>query len=211
MTTGGDGAEQPPASPNAPGRSPLERHAAFFDPDGDGFVTPKQTYDGLTRLGIPAPLALVLTGIINFFLGRLTQGTWSLAIATQRIHRGIHPYDTGSFDRYGAIDRAALDHVFDGPHALPPRDRVTEVELRRLIVKRNDPERPFGVVGSVLSRVFSWSETRLLFCLAADARKRTGGDEEPAITKKTLVRFYEGRLFYLLERRQRIVTRSGVG
>lgn len=211
MTTGGDSAEQRTESPRSPGLSPLERHAAFFDSDRDGLVTPKETYEGLERLGIPAPLALVLTAIINFFLGRLTQGTWSLAIATRQIQRGMHPYDTGSFDRRGGIDRAAFEHVFDGPHALPPRDRLTEAELRRLIVKRNDPERPFGAVGSVLSRVFSWSETRLLFCLAADARKRTGGDEEPAISKKTLLRFYEGRLFYLLERRQRIVTRRVEG
>lgn len=205
----GEGAEPRSAFARVPGRSALERHAAFFDPDRDGLVGPKQTYGGLKRLGIPAPLAFVLTGIINFFLGRLTQGTWSLAIATRQIHRGIHPYDTGSFDRSGDIDRAALAHVFDGPHALPPRDRLTEAELRRCIVERNDPQKPFGAFGSVLSRVFSWSETRLLFCLAADARKRTGGDEEPAITKKTLVRFYEGRLFYLLERRLRMVTRRG--
>lgn len=209
MTKGGAEAEPENAAPRSLARSPLERHAAFFDPDADGFVTPKQTYSGLKRLGIPAPLALVMTAIINFFLGKLTQGTWSLAIATRQIHRGVHPYDTGTFDRSGNIDRRAFDHVFDGPHALPPRDRLTEAELRRLIVKRNDPDKPFGAVGSVLSRVFSWSETRLLFCLAADARKSTGGDEEPAITRKTLVRFYEGRLFFLLERRRRIVAQRG--
>lgn len=209
MTKGGAEAERKNAFSRASARSPLERHAAFFDPDADGFVTPKQTYAGLKRLGIPAPLALVMTGIINFFLGKLTQGTWSLSIATREIHRGIHPYDTGTFDRTGAIDRRAFEHVFHGPHALPPRDRLTEAELRRLIVTRNDPERPFGAVGSVLSRIFSWSETRLLFCLATDARKRTGGDEEPAITRRTLVRFYEGRLFYLLERRRRIVAHRG--
>lgn len=211
MTKGGTQAEPNSLRPRVTALSPLERHAAFFDPDADGLVTPKQTYAGLKRLGIPAPLALVMTGIINFFLGKLTQGRWTLAIATREIHRGVHPYDTGTFDRTGAIDRRALDHVFDGPHALPPRDRLTEAELRRLIVKRNDPDKPFGALGSVLSRFFSWSETRLLFCLAADSRKRTGGDEEAAITKRTLVRFYEGRLFYLLERRQRIVARRGEG
>lgn len=208
MTTGSAIGGHRTGSPRA-SLSPLQRHAAFFDPDADGFVTPRQTYAGLKRLGIPAPLALVMTAIINFFLGKLTQGKWSLAIATREIHRGIHPYDTGTFDARGAIDRRALEHVFDGPHALPPRDRLTEAELRRLIVKRNDPDKPFGAAGSVLSRVFSWSETRLLFCLAADGKKRTGGDEEPAITRKTLVRFYEGRLFYLLERRRRIVTQRG--
>lgn len=211
MTTRGAVSRQTIRPLRAPGLSPLERHAAFFDPDGDGFVTPKQTYAGLQRLGIPAPLAFVMTGIINFFLGKLTQGRWTLSIATRQIHRGIHPYDTGSFDRQGAIDLTAFEHVFEGPHALPPRDRLTEAELRRLIVERNDPDEPFGAVGSLLSRVFSWSETRLLFCLAADARKRTGGDEEPAITRRTLLRFYEGRLFYLLERRLRIVAQRGDG
>jgi hypothetical protein len=209
MTTGGAEARERTPGRRIHERTALERHAGFFDADQDGYVSPKQTYDGLTRLGVPAPIALVMTGIINFFLGKLTQGKWSLQIATREIHRGMHPYDTGAFDKAGAIDRRAFAHAFDGPHALPPRDRLTEAELRRLIVKRNDPSKPFGAVGSVLSRVFSWSETRLLFCLAADARKSTGGDEEPAISRKTLERFYEGRLFYTLARRRRIVTHRG--
>ena len=82
----------------------LQRHAAFFDPEGTGEVTMGQTWAGLGRLGVALLWRLLLTPIINGFLGYLTQGKVSVRIAVARIAEGKHPFDSGTFgDDGGAI------------------------------------------------------------------------------------------------------------
>ena len=74
-----------------------------------------------------------------------------------------------------------------------------------MIVKRGDPKKPFGELGSVLSNWFSGREIQLLLCVASDCKKRSSsGEEEPAITRRTLRRFYSGHLLFLLARAKRI-------
>ena len=73
-------------------------------------------------------------------------------------------------------------------------------------MKRGDPGRPSGIVGSVLARIFSAAEVYTLFCLASDCQKLIGDQVLPAISRKNLRRFYEGRLFPLLARRRRILS-----
>ena len=190
-------------------RSALELHARYFDPDHDEAVTPKQTLEGMTELGLPWLLAAPLTLVINVFLGRLTRGKASLSISVPDIARGKHPFASGVFDSTGQLDEAAFAALFMPPHARAPRDRLTYPEMRALVLERGDPRRPFGVLGSLLSRLFSAAEVRALFCLAADSQKLVGDRVLPAMTQKNLRRFYEGRLFPLLARRRRIALGRG--
>ncbi len=185
-------------------RPALERHAQFFDPDSDEGVTPRQTLHGMTSLGLPLPLALPLALLINLFLGRLTRQKNSLSISVPEIKRGKHPFETGVFDENGELDEAAFEELFKAPHARMPRDRLTYGEIRELVLKRGDPLKPFGWLGSLLARGFSAVELAALFCLAADRQKLIGDRVLPAISRKSLRRFYEGRLFPLLARRRRI-------
>jgi hypothetical protein len=96
--------------------------------------------------------------------------------------------------------------LFTAPNARQPRDRVTYTEMRTLVLKKGDPQRPFGLIGSVAARVFSAAEVYTLFCLASDCQKMIGDRVHPAMSKKNLRRFYEGRLFPLLVRRRRILS-----
>lgn len=190
-------------------RTALELHARYFDPDHDEAVTPKQTLKGMTDLGLPWIVAAPLTLVINGFLGYLTRRKASLSISVPDIARGKHPFESGVFGEGGKLDEAAFAELFMAPHARQPRDCLTYPELRALLLKNGDPKRPFGLIGSLLSRMFSAAEVFTLFCLAADRQKLIGDQMLPAMSRKNLRRFYEGRLFPLLARRRRIALSRG--
>jgi hypothetical protein len=194
------------AEPKRRARSALEQHARYFDPDHDESVTPKQTLRGMTDLGLPWLLAAPLSLVINGFLGYLTRQKPSLSISVPDIARGKHPFESGVFGPGGQLDEAAFAELFLPPNAREPRDRLTYSELRALVVKRGDPKRPFGLAGSLAARVFSAAEVYTLFCLASDCQKLIGDSVQPAMSRKNLRRFYEGRLFPLLARRRRILS-----
>jgi peroxygenase len=180
----------------------LERHAGFFDTNGDGFVTLAETRTRLGDLGVPAPLALFFSLLVNGFLGYLTRGRMSLEIEVKNIHRGKHPFDTDTFDAEGAFVSERFEDIFR--RSAEPCDRVTEAEFVKVLEWRGDPDRPFGLVGSGLSKTFSLIEARVLFCLASDCKKQLSTGPEMAISRKTLQRFFDGKLFHLLARRRRI-------
>ncbi len=183
----------------------LERHVSYFDPDGDGEITMAQTFRGLRKVGVGVVIAALLTLLINLFLGYLTHGKPSLSVSVRDIARGKHPYDTGTFNERGELNEANFEALFGAPTASPPFDRLTRDEIRAMIVKRGDPKKPFGELGSVLSNWFSGREIQLLLCVASDCTKVTpSGAEEPAISRRTLRRFYTGHLLFLLARRQRM-------
>jgi hypothetical protein len=190
-------------------RSALELHARYFDPDHDECVTPKQTLRGMTDLGLPWLLAAPLALLINAFLGPLTRRKASLSISVPAIARGKHPFETGVFGENGKLDEAAFDELFVGPHNREPRDAITYGEFRALVLKKGDPRRPMGLLGSLLSRAFSAAEVFTLFCLASDRQKQIGDQRLPAMSRKNLRRFYEGRLFPLLARRRRMLSARG--
>jgi hypothetical protein len=165
----------------------------------------------MTDLGLPWIVAAPLTLLINGFLGYLTRQKASLSISVPHIARGKHPCESGVFDKDGKLDEGAFAELFMPPHARQPRDCLTYGELRALLLKNGDPKRPFGLVGSWLSRMFSAAEVFTLFCLAADRQKLIGDQMLPAMSRKNLRRFYEGRLFPLLARRRRIEVSRGAG
>lgn len=205
-------AERNPRSSTPPkrkARSELELHARYFDPDRDESVTMRQTLRGMTDLGLPWLLAAPLALVINGFLGYLTRQKASLSISVPDIARGKHGFETGVFGAGGRLDEAAFAELFMAPHARPPRDCLTYREMRALMVRNGDPGRPFGLLGSFLSRVFSAAEVYTLFCLAADRQKLVGDQVLPAMSRNNLRRFYEGRLFPLLARRRRIALSRG--
>jgi len=183
----------------------LERHVSYFDPDGDGEISMAQTFRGLRGVGVGALTAGLLTLLINLFLGYLTHGKPSTRVSVRAIARGKHPYDTGSFNAKGELDEANFAALFAAPTASAPFDRLTCTEIRKLIVKRGDPHKPFGEIGSALSNWFSGREIQLLLCVASDCKKLTpSGEELPAISLRTLRRFYSGELLFLLARHKRI-------
>lgn len=188
----------------------LERHVSYFDPDGDGEISMSQTFRGLRGVGVGAVIAGLLTILINLFLGYLTHGKPSTSVSVRDIARGKHPYDSGTFSAKGELDEQNFAALFTAPTASPPFDRLTRDEIRKMIVKRGDPKKPFGEIGSVLSNWFSGREIQLLLCVASDCKKvGASGQQEPAISRRTLRRFYTGHLLFLLARHKRIKDSRG--
>ena len=185
-------------------QSALQRHAAFFDPDHTGVVTLGQTWAGLDRLGVALIWRLLLTPIINGFLGFLTQRRVSFEIVVAKIADGKHPFDTGSFGDDGAIDRGALAKLLEAAD----NEALTAKEMRALILARGNRRPAMGKLAGILGSWFSGKEVKLLLCIAADTTKREGGRDVPAVTPRTLRRLYDGTLFHLLARRHRRLSRN---
>jgi hypothetical protein len=183
----------------------LERHVSYFDPDRDGEISMSQTFRGLRGVGVGSVTSSLLTLLINLFLGYLTHGKPSTSVSVRDIALGKHPYDTGTFNAKGELDEENFAALFTAATASPPFDRLTRDEIRNMIVKRGDPKKPFGELGSVLSNWFSGREIQLLLCVASDCTKTLpSGEELPAISRRTLRRFYTGHLLFLLARHKRI-------
>jgi peroxygenase len=193
----------PPATTPTP--TALERHASFFDPQGTGLITPRQTYAGMKRLGVALPWRILLTPVINGFLGYLTEGRPSLVIRIDRIAQGKHPYDSGSFGDDGGFDPAAFDALFANGATT-----ITADEMDAVITARGNRKPEMGKLAGVLGHWFSGREVGVLFCIAADTTKTVDGQPVRAMTRATLRRFYDGTLFYDLARRRALVTHDCV-
>jgi peroxygenase len=169
--------------------SPLERHAEFFDPTGTGRITCAQTYDGMKRLGVPFLLRVPLTPIINGFLGLLTGGP-PFVIEIDRIEKGKHPFDSGTFDDRGDVDQASFAALFP-----PGRTEITAAEMDQVISDRGDRKPEMGKVAGVLGHLFSKAEVAVLFLVASDTTKTVNGKSVRALTRDQLRSFYDGTLF----------------
>lgn len=172
----------------------LARHAAFFDRRRAGALSVSDTADGLTRLGLCAPLALGLALIINGALGYRTRGRASLSIDLSAISRGKHPHDSDTFGPDGAFSRDAFDAMFT--RAAGGRDTLRRDELLAYL-RSNPGGRAERTPGWVMF-AFSWLEASVFFWLFSDRRVRAHGHDElvPAVTRRRLARFYDGTLFH---------------
>jgi hypothetical protein len=177
----------------------LQTHASFFDPDGTGSVTMRQTYAGMRKLGVHVVWRVLLTPVINGFLGFLTKGP-PFVIVVERIAQGKHPYDSGSFGDDGNFDPQAFEALFAAYG-----DAITADEMKSVITARGNHKPQMGAVAGVLGHWFSGREVGVFFCVAADTSKRVGARTVPAVRKETFRQFYDGTLFPSLARRRLLV------
>ena len=188
------------------GPTALQRHVAYFDPEGTGLITLRQTREGMRRLGVPLPLRILLSLIINGMLGYVTQGRPSMVIRIDRIAQGKHPFDSGTFDRSGEIDTTAFDALFASAASTgDATDTLTADEMHALITSRGNQMVDRGPLAGALGRWFTVREVNLFFCVAADTTKTVNGRAVPAVRKKTMWAFYEGTLLPDLARRRVLV------
>jgi peroxygenase len=188
-------------------RSALQKHAAFFDVNGDGILRFGETRTSLRRLGLGSALSLGLASIIHAFLGPLTNGGLAFTISVERISRGRHVFDTGAFDLGGKFDGPAFECIFDATGdglVAKPQDRVTRQELRRLIVARGRREPGSSWLVGLLANTFSWAEVKVLFCLASDCKKQVNNRSVAAFSRRRLRAFFSGTLLHALARRRRL-------
>ena len=89
-------------------QSVLQQHCAFFDPDGDGVVSPLDTFRGLRALGLALPACAAATLLTHALFSWPTRPSgygivpdWRGRIWLERVHRGKHGSDSGVFDGEG--------------------------------------------------------------------------------------------------------------
>jgi peroxygenase len=171
---------QPPAIPWDE-MTALQRHVAFFDWNGDGYITVLEDYRGLRALGIDPVLSTSFATAINGALATPSRGFPSLTIDLRRIASGIHGSDSGIYDDEGnfvpeAFERLFRDWDLDGTGGLDPGELVARA------VQDADLFDVFGVVAS-------GAEFGLLFVVAA---------EDGELSRARMRSFYDGTLFYVL-------------
>lgn len=187
-----------PSASEIPGRTPLERHAAFFDENGDGVITLWETRRALRRLGLGVVRSAAIAALIHAGLSPLTaEGILDVAllrIRVRNIHKGIHASDSGVYDARGNFVPAEFDRMFDQFSKSRP-DHLNEAEIR-LMIEANAARKP-GWLGKLVS---AKGEFGLLLEFAADSSDRVDGRTVRAISRQRLMAFYDGTLFYQLTR-----------
>jgi peroxygenase len=183
---------EPPA---LPGRTPLEKHAAFFDINGDGIVTVGETRRRLMQLGLGNVRASATAVIIHAGLTMQTRATWKdaarLHIRVANIQKGIHTGDTGVYDRDGQFNAAAFERMFS-QFAKSDPNRLNEDEL--IAMRTANAERRPGLLG----RLGAKAEFDLLLDIAADGSEIIGGRTLRTLSRGQLRAFYDGSLLYRL-------------
>jgi peroxygenase len=168
----------------------LQRHASFFDDNGDRGIDLAECTRGLKALGMPIGVAEAAALAIVAPLSAQTRGSLlAMNIDIENIHKGKHDSDTGILDRRGRFNSRRFAKVF-GAHATVDRDGAkafTAAELTRMIIANHET-----IPGSVAAM----AEWQLLLALAADTRVVEGGKAVPALSVARIRAFYDGTLFY---------------
>ena len=112
--------EAQPSGPlsKAPHLTPLQRHVAFWDSNGDGIITTREVYTGFRSLGFSAPFSLAGL-LINLFFSYPTclghsyiRDPW-FRIYIDSIHKAKHGSDTGIYDSDGNVREPLFYETFD--------------------------------------------------------------------------------------------------
>lgn len=166
----------------------LQRHAAFFDQNGDRRLTFSEIKQGFKDLGANAVTSSAAAGVFVAAFGPLTNGKPSLTVNLDRIERGKHPSDTEAFDAQGRANPERVQHLmtYDTNHS----DSLSRDELKHMIA-----DNKHDVRGNVTSK----AEFGLLLAVGADKTELdAAGKPIPAISRGRLQSFYDGTLFYQL-------------
>ena len=175
-----------------PGDTTLQRHASFFDDNGDRAVDVAECTRGLKALGLPLGVAEVAALAIVAPLSIQTRGSLlALSIDVENIQKGKHDSDTGILDKRGRLNARRFEKVFGACSTVDRNgDKVfTATELTKMINANRET-----LFGSLVSTV----EWQVLLALAADTRVVERGKSVPALSVARMRSFYDGTLFYKL-------------
>lgn len=175
-----------------PGDTTLQRHASFFDDDGDRSVDVAECARGLRALGLPSGVAEIAALAIVAPLSVQTRGSLlALSIDIENIQKGKHDSDTGILDRRGRFNARRFQKVVGACTTVDRHDNpaFSATEITRMINANRET-----FIGSVVSTV----EWQVLLALAADTKAIERGKTVPALSVARMKSFYDGTLFYTL-------------
>jgi hypothetical protein len=175
-----------------PGDTALQRHASFFDDNGDRGIDVAECTRGLKALGLPFGLAEAAALAIVAPLSLRTRGSLlALNIDIENIQKGKHDSDTGILDRRGRFNSRRFEILFGACSTVDRNgDKAfTATELNKMINANRKT-----LLGSLVSMV----EWQTLLALAADTKAAERGKKVPALSVSRVKSFYDGTLFYRL-------------
>ncbi|CAL5019436.1 unnamed protein product [Urochloa decumbens] len=168
------------------GATELHMHAAFFDRNGDGVVTPSETYGAFRALGFGFSVSTSSAAFINGALGskcRPENATLSkLDIYIEDIQNGKHGSDTGSYDAEGRFVPEKFEEIF-AKHAKTVPDALTSDEIDQLLQANRQP-------GDYSGWAAAEGEWKTLYSL--------GKDKDGLLHKDVVRSVYDGSLFHKL-------------
>ena len=178
-----------------PGDTTLQRHASFFDDNGDRGIDVAECTRGLKALGMPFGIAEAAALAIVAPLSILTRGSLlALNIDIENIQKGTHDSDTGILDNRGRFNAGRFAKTF-GARSTVDRNgdkAFTATEITRMVNANRE---------SLLGSLVSLAEWQLLLLLAADTEVVEDDKAVPALSVARIKSFYDGTLFYTLARK----------
>jgi len=175
-----------------PGDTTLQRHASFFDDNGDRGIDVAECTRGLKALGLPFGVAEAAALAIVAPLSIQTRGTLlALNIDVENIQKGKHDSDTGILDKRGRFNATRFEKAF-GVRSSVDRNgdkAFTATEITRMVTANRE---------TLLGFLVSMVEWQLLLVLAADTEAVEGDKSVPALSAARIKSFYDGTLFYEL-------------
>jgi len=175
-----------------PGDTTLQRHASFFDDNGDRQVDVAECTRGLKALGIPIGVAEAAALAIVTPLCLQTGGSLRAPrIDIDRIQKGKHDSDTGILDKRGRFNSRRFEKMFGACSAVDRNgDKAfTATEITRMVNANRET-----LLGSLVSLV----EWQTLLAVAADTKAVENGKAVPALSVARVKAFYDGTLFYAI-------------
>jgi peroxygenase len=174
------------------GDTALQRHASFFDDNGDRSVDVAECARGLRALGMPAGVAEAAALAIVAPLSLQTRGSLlAMSIDIENIRKGKHDSDTGILDRQGRFNARRFGKMVGACRTVDRNGEpaFTASELTRMV---NANRR------TLLGSMVSLAEWQLLLALAADTEADEGGKAVRALSVAAIRSFFDGTLFYEL-------------
>ena len=173
-------------------KTALQRHCAYFDRDGDGVITLRDTFRSIRALGFNVIISVIGTLFIHLTMSYQTSPTWipsiRMPIYLDRIHRCQHGSTTKAYDFIGNIvSYPAVENVFI--QFDPARQGgVNYIQLLWMLWNLRDSFDPFGWVLSL----FWWTG---LYLMAANP-------VSGILSFESMISQYDGSLFYMIEQQQ---------
>jgi Ca2+-binding EF-hand superfamily protein len=166
----------------------LQRHAEYFDVNGDHVITVDETRQSLRDLGMGKLASRLLSLAINAGFGFQNAGRPTLTIDIDKIQHTRNRSHSGVFTEDGQFDPAAFTRMFDR-FDTNHSGSLSESEIRAMIkANAKDPIGPLASKG----------EFGMLMAVAADATETVNGKQEKAISRANMAAFYDGSLLYKL-------------
>ncbi|KAL2002514.1 hypothetical protein VTN02DRAFT_6649 [Thermoascus thermophilus] len=180
----------------------LQQHTLFWDRDGDGIITPRDTFVGFRELGFNLFFSLLAVLVINLnfsYPTRLAYSWWPdplFRVYVGGMHKAKHGSDSNVFDTEGRFVPQMFENLFaqydrDGDGTLTLRETFDLIRGRRCAVD------PFGWGAAF----FEWGTTWLLI------------QREGKMYKEDVRRVYDGSLFWHIkeQRKTKAGWRQGFG